>query len=388
MTQEAEKKKSSTKKTYNIEIGNLRSFIIFLVLLHHSLLAYFPDVPAISGMFSELPKHNFLSPIIDSQRWAGMRPLIYFDDNVIMALMFLVSGLFVWLSLKKRGTKSFLEQRFLRLGIPFIVLVLILSPITYYAMYLQTTTNPSIADYVQQLWLRKYDLFLGHSWFIWVLLIFDITLIFIPARLMEMVQDIRPSRAFLLLIALSFVVYYPLAQYFGPYYWSTVGVFNFQTSRILHYFVYFLMGVGIGMSGLHQSFLHKDSDFPKQWGFWSLVALLSWGFSYIVYYSTIDYWILIHSISFILFNASASFALMSLFLRFGGYQNRWSERFNKNSFGMYIFHYVIVIWLQYLLLGLAILPILKAGIVFTIVFMASWTLTALLRRIPIISRII
>ena len=50
-----------------------------------------------------------------------------------MALMFLLSGLFVWPSLERKGGARFLRDRVLRLGVPFAVAAGILMPLAYYA---------------------------------------------------------------------------------------------------------------------------------------------------------------------------------------------------------------------------------------------------------------
>src|SRR5215471_15440771 len=49
----------------------LRSFVVLLVLLHHSVLAYAVMWPAQPKTFTILP-----APIIDPQRWAGFDILV------------------------------------------------------------------------------------------------------------------------------------------------------------------------------------------------------------------------------------------------------------------------------------------------------------------------
>ena len=66
------------------------------------------------------------APIVDPQRWAGFDVLTTFNDTFFMALMFLLSGLFVWPSLERKGGAQFLRERVLRLGAPFVVVVGIL----------------------------------------------------------------------------------------------------------------------------------------------------------------------------------------------------------------------------------------------------------------------
>jgi peptidoglycan/LPS O-acetylase OafA/YrhL len=125
----------------------LRAFIVLLVLLHHSVLAYAVMWSAQPRTFSILP-----APIVDPQRWAGFDVLVIFDDTFFMALMFLLSGLFVWPSLERKGGARFLRDRILRLGVPFAVAVGILMPLAYYPSY-AITGYPS--DRHRLVWRRQ-----------------------------------------------------------------------------------------------------------------------------------------------------------------------------------------------------------------------------------------
>src|SRR5215469_6324260 len=62
----------------------LRAFIVLLVLLHHSVLAYAVMWPAQPRTFGISP-----APIVEAHRWAGFDVLAIFDDTFFMALMFL-----------------------------------------------------------------------------------------------------------------------------------------------------------------------------------------------------------------------------------------------------------------------------------------------------------
>ena len=56
---------------------------------------------------------------------------------------------------------------------------------------------------------------------------------------------------------------------------------------------------------------------------------------------------------------------------------------SKNAYGIYLVHYVFVIWLQYLLLGIALFAVAKAAIVFTATVILSWASIAAVRSLPI-----
>ena len=52
------------------------------------------------------------------------------------------------------------------------------------------------------------------------------------------------------------------------------------------------------------------------------------------------------------------------------------------SFGLYLFHYVFVVWLQYALLDVALFAIAKAAIVFGGTLILAWATTSVVRFVP------
>ena len=71
-----------------------------------------------------------------------------FNDIFFMALMFFLSGLFVWHSLTRKGEARFLGDRGRRLGLPFLGAAALLAPVAYYPSYLTTTSTPSLAGFI------------------------------------------------------------------------------------------------------------------------------------------------------------------------------------------------------------------------------------------------
>ncbi|HLJ45594.1 MAG TPA: acyltransferase family protein [Bryobacteraceae bacterium] len=151
----------------DVGIDYLRATVTLMVLAHHSSLAY--------TTFAHISSTDYLNataPIVDSARWAFLDYAENFNDVFFMSLMFFLSGLFVWPSIRKRGPLPFLRDRLLRLGLPFLVGVTLLMPIAYYASWRSVGGAPGYL----QFWSR----FLFHDgwpagplWFIWLLLFFD-----------------------------------------------------------------------------------------------------------------------------------------------------------------------------------------------------------------------
>jgi len=131
----------------SLALGNLRAFVILIVLAFHSVLAYLGSLPAEPFPFDIAPFRWNAFPIVDSQRWFGFDIFCAFQDVYLMSFMFFMSGLFVWPSLRRKGSPVFLYDRFLRIGVPFVLIVYLLMPIALYPTYLVTAVHPSVGAY-------------------------------------------------------------------------------------------------------------------------------------------------------------------------------------------------------------------------------------------------
>src|ERR1700751_2647737 len=108
-----------TAKARNAALDRARTFITVLVLIHHSVIAY--------TYFGHTDRQSFL----------GFDGVVLFNDSFFMSAMFFLFGLFVWPTLKRKGTGGFLRDRWWRLVLPFIVCALFLMPLAYWAIELE-----------------------------------------------------------------------------------------------------------------------------------------------------------------------------------------------------------------------------------------------------------
>src|SRR5262245_8302178 len=87
---------------YHVALGYLRAFATVLVVAHHSLLGYAQFTPV--SAFGTEPQWWRGFPIVDAQRWSGFDLVLACNDVFLMSLMFFISGLFVWSSLRRKGS--------------------------------------------------------------------------------------------------------------------------------------------------------------------------------------------------------------------------------------------------------------------------------------------
>ena len=393
---------SKPASSYNLAIGYLRAFVTVLVLAHHAVLAYHPFAPPLAASLLTQPRWWQAFPVVDSQHWSGFALFVGFNDVFFMSLMFFLSGLFLWNSLKRKGSAGFLRDRVLRLGLPFVVAGALIAPLAYYPTYLLTGTSTGLAGFWHE-WRSLGDWPAGPAWFVWVLLVFDC----IAAALLVLVPNWgealgrglagashRPIVFFALLVAISAPAYVPLALVYGPLDWFSVGPFFFQASRPLHYLVYFLIGAGVGAYGFERGLLAPKGKLARRWILWCVAAVVGFGVAAAIAIasfsakSSAQMWGTIGGISFALSCAASSFAFLALFVRFAKTRNGVLDSLRDNAYGMYLIHYAFVSWLQYALLKAALPALAKGSVAFLGTLVLSWGATAALRRIPAVARVI
>src|SRR6201987_6335804 len=131
----------------SLRLDNLRALVILLVLSFHSVLAYLRFLPPEPFPFDVPPYLWRAFPIVDTERWFGFDLFCAWQDVFLMSLFFFLSGLFVWRSLERKGMRTFLHDRIVRLGVPFAFVVALLMPLANYPTYLQTATDPSFSAF-------------------------------------------------------------------------------------------------------------------------------------------------------------------------------------------------------------------------------------------------
>src|SRR5436853_3792616 len=97
----------SMSKT-SLALHNFRGFAILNVLAFHSFIAYIVSQPAAPLPFDAPPYGWTANPIVDSHRWLGFDLICAFEFLCLMQLMFFVSGVFVWPSLRRKGGRAVL----------------------------------------------------------------------------------------------------------------------------------------------------------------------------------------------------------------------------------------------------------------------------------------
>ncbi len=318
-----------------------------------------------------------------------------------MSLLFLLSGLFVWPSLARKRNWSFLRDRLVRLGVPFVFGVIFLVPLAIYPGYRVTATDASVSAYWQHYRALPF-LPNGQLWFLWQLLALNVVVTGLnwiaPNALKTLGQwsaaaAKRPGRYFASLVVVSTLAYVPMALAFTPWEWSNSGPLAVQFCRPLLYAIYFFAGVGIGAEGIDHSLAAVDGPLPQRWAWWLAAALgclfLWMGLTALTMKGPAPIAIDIAAdFNFVLACASGSLFLIAASLRFAAKRSPVLDSLSANAYSLYLVHYGFVVWLQYALLGAALFAVIKGAIVFGTTLILSWITIVAVQRIPFGARLI
>jgi Acyltransferase family len=377
-----------------VPLDRARTFITLLVVLHHSVVNY-----------------TFFGNG-DRMRWLGFDLIVLFNDSFFMACMFFISGLFVRDSLARRGPGNFLANRAWRLGVPFAISIFVVTPIAYYASFLRYHL-PGTTDFnFFHFWWHTLTIGpwpSGSAWFLWVLLALGAVAALLWAAVPRMIETLgrliyagrgRPMIAFAAFLIFSIMVYLPMHLIFGDSSWLEPGHYPFpiQTSRILLYAGYFFTGVGVGAVSLRSGMLAEDGALVQRWTVWPAFAFAFYGAILLLVYAHHNWladlnsppfwWRTAYGLAFAMFSAAMTFTVPAIFLHFARSSLWLLDAMRPSAYGIYILHFIFLIWLQYIVYDPAFPAFVKFAIVFTGTLSISWALTVLLRKIPLVARTI
>jgi surface polysaccharide O-acyltransferase-like enzyme len=82
------------------------------------------------------------------------------------------------------------------------------------------------------------------------------------------------------------------------------------------------------------------------------------------------------------------FTVLAASLRLAQTPLRLLDAMQPSAYGIYLLHYVFIIWLQYTVYDPPLPAVVKFAIVFAGTLSMSWALTVLLRKVPLLARMI
>jgi glucan biosynthesis protein C len=367
-------------KGRDIAIDYLRAFVIALVVFLHAALAY--------SAYSTYNKERWIdssAPVVDASRWPVLDWFIAYYDTFFMALLFLVSGLFVNASLERKGSRDFFVTRLQRLGIPFVIGALFIAPLAFLPSFLMADPRP------QAPYLATFFTFdgwpVGPPWFLWVLLLFNGVVALIHRFAPNVLTKLHKQPSAFVIFLVTILSFLPFLFVGSHFWWISLGPFDAQPIRLGLYFAYFLLGVALGTGQRWQK-----GGWPKYWAVWLILSI----YPYYVYMGILGKVLhfpsfvsqVILGVTFATSCTGASLGFLGAFRRFVRRPNPIFESLSANAFGIYLVHYAVVLWIQYALLSVPWPAWIKFSVAFIGGLGLSWGITILARQIPAVRRIL
>lgn len=374
----------------DVTLDYLKTTVVLMVVAHHSCLAY--------TTFAHFDPAQYLkstAPVVDTARWQFFDYAENFNDVFFMSLMFFISGLFVWPSLRRSGVVAFTRDRLLRLGAPFAVGVFLLMPLAGYASWQLTGHDAGYLAY----WRQDItdERFPGPLWFIWLLLFFDILaagfFVAWPRRLGAVPRawtKRKPLVAAVAMFGLCATVYLPALKVFG-WAWGAFFIppFYFQLSHFSLYLVWFAAGVWLGADDLERGLLAREGALARRWPFWILACFVAYNVLWFLPMRleatgalTADQRGAIWAILWVVSCVASCFGFLALFRGAAGTRSPWMDSLARSAYVIFIVHYVYVVWLQRALLDIRFHASLKFLVVFTGATLFSWLSAQCLLAFP------
>lgn len=370
-------------------IDYLRSSITVLVVAHHSSLAY--------TTFASFNKQAYIlstHPIVDPQRWIGLDIFENFNDVFFMSLMFFISGMFVLPSLSKKGVSAFIRDRFYRLFLPFAAGVTLLMLLAYYPAYYVAHGRHDIKNYIIDYFTTEAWP-VGPPWFIWVLFLYNILLALVyPLLKNKALGSLRTGTLVTGLALITWILYVPMAMCLGPYTWTGIGPFDFQKSRVLLYFGYFVLGALAGNTTSGEGVF--SNRFIKRWPLWIATCLLMYTLLTVIprplkqmvdngQIPSLAGWLIYYTI-YVLSCTFSCIAFLTSFKALVHSPQGWWNSLSANAYSIYLLHYIFVVWCQYALLSVSAPAFVKFIITFIVALAGSWILSHFIRKYPLIKK--
>jgi fucose 4-O-acetylase-like acetyltransferase len=356
--------KITEKKSNRIYwMDNLRSIIIFLVVLYHVGGVY--EATGFWGLFWIVDDPATIS-------WVSIVGVAF--DIFIMPTMFFISGYLTPISLERKGAGGFVASRLKRLMLPWLLAVLTMIPL-YKIIFLYSRGLP------QEHWTTY--LHFNHpnsqNWLWFLPLLFVFNLLYLLLTKLNVRFD-RLSLTWALLGTFVIGVIYSMAigSWLGFRSLTLTPLLDFENEKMLVYFLFFLLGVLAFQQNLF-------AELPKKKTVYTIVNAVGWLpvtvhiFARIwPYFSTnpaeFEFTPLYRLIWWISFHAGALsmvYLMVESFWRYVDRSGKLWRTLSQNSYGVYIIHVIMIGIFGTLLLNTSLPALVKYLLLIILTYVGS-----------------
>lgn len=354
-------------RLYRIDfLDTLKAFIILLVIVMHTALAYL----------------NFPAWVHNPQTYT---PLIFIvliaESAVLMPIMFFISGYLTLPSLLKRSPEEFIKAKLVRLGLPFLVGILFIAPLLWLLVAYSENSSlallPTLVNFFTPQHISQF-----HFWYLGVLL-FEFALVALvywrkpgiftssPATLKQ------PSTLFFAgLIAVTTLTCFGLNLFSHYTDWDCLWIIQFQAVKTPLYNIYFLLGIYAFKQGWF-----KDGFRPKVFP-WAGIYIASLILYALIYLATLGNPVTLYGKFLINLFASievlsALMTCLALFQKLHRSERPRLMKLSGLSFGVYIVHLPLLFVILFLTKDVSLAAPIKYILQAILTVVLSWGIASL-----------
>jgi hypothetical protein len=360
-------------------------------MLHHVALVYGAGAPF---YYVEPPVNNPLAFLV-------LLVFILVNQSWFMGAFFLISGYFTPGSFDRKGPGSFIKDRLLRLGIPLIIFYFVLSPISSIGYWQMPA---SLTGITTPLTWQAYPHLLGMGplWFVTMLLIFDSG--YATWRMLTRNRTSYSTNKSLplgyliigvFILTLAVVTY--LVRIVVP---MGKDVLGFPTlSYLPQYLSFFVLGTvayrqnwfrtlpgSMGVVGFVTAMVAGVFLFPL--AFSGHLFSLEMTPALANFTGNGQWQSAVYALWDSIFAVGMCLGVITLFRHFYDGQESFGRFLSQQSYAVYVIHIPIIVFLALALRGIDLGSLPKFGIAVIIVVPTCFAVAYIIRRIPLVSRIL
>jgi glucans biosynthesis protein C len=305
----------------------------------------------------------------------------------------MISAYFVPGSLDRKSSAKFMKDRLVKMGVPMLIFIFCVFPAMGYLLL--HYGQPVINFYLSYLniFSPQYKLNFGHLWFLALLLIFSAIYVtyWLVKRPSSKAKRAFPDNAAILAFVMAMALISFVVRIWAPLnYWVLLQLF--EPFHLTQYVMLFAAGVIAYREGWTDAIPEATA---KLWSNIAILMIILLPFVIVVTNGTqfsgglkifsggLTLASLIGSIWEAFMCVSMCIALLALFKNRFSSQGQIAKLMADNSFTVYLIHIPIIVFLQYLLIGVTIDPLIKFAIVGAIGVPLVFAISHLvIRRLP------
>jgi fucose 4-O-acetylase-like acetyltransferase len=349
-------------------MDNLRTIIIFLVVLYHVGGVY--EAGDLWGWF-------WIVDDPDTITWVGIVGIMF--DIMVMPTIFFISGYLTPPSMDKHTGWGFVTGKFKRLMVPWLIAVFTLIPI-YKVIFLYSRGFP------QENWISYFHFNNPNSqnwlWFLPLLFFFNLIYFLVEKSGLRL-----PKISLVWAVVLTFVVSVGFSIVIGSLLgfrsWTLTPILDFENERLLANFCFYILGTICYRRNIF-------AELPKNKTLYTVANSVAWlpvtghifvrvwpffvpDFSVTFLYRVI-WFVSLHMSSLVMV-----YVMVESFWRYLDKTGKAWDELNKNSYGVYIIHVIMIGVFGTILLNVSLPAVVKWLLLILSTYLGSNLLVSLYR---------